>query len=177
MKIISILMPSASKIKGSSFERDIAKYLSTMYNESFVRVPNSGAFIGGINKDRKSYLHEGQVRSFKGDIIPGESFQLLNIECKNYGDFSFHQLLTSCKLIDKWLEQLMDVSDDHDLNVLFMKFNRKGRYIAVENKHPWAVKNYIMYENTVYGTWIITELEHFFTYNSGLFKTLSQNKS
>jgi len=170
-------MPSASKIKGSSFERDIAKYLSDLYNESFVRVPNSGAFIGGINKDRKSYLHEGQVRSFKGDIIPGESFQLLNIECKNYADFPFYQILTTCKLLDDWLDQLMDVSDKDDLNVLFMKFNRKGRYIAVEQKHKWKMNNYLVYHSDIYGSWIISELEHFFKLNSGLFKTLSKNNT
>lgn len=170
-------MPSASKIKGSSFEREIAKYLSTKYNESFIRVPNSGAFIGGVNTSRKEFLHEGQVRSFKGDIIPGESFTLLNIECKNYGDFPFHQLLTSCKMLDTWLDQLMDVSDANDLNVLFMKFNRKGRYIAVQSNHQWKITNYITYHNISHGTWVISELEEFFKLNSGLFKQLSQIKN
>lgn len=170
-------MPSASKIKGSTFERDIAKYLSDLYKESFIRVPNSGAFIGGINTSRKEFLHEGQVRSFKGDIIPGESFTLLNIECKNYGDFSFHQLLTSCKMLDNWLDQLMEVSDENDLNALFMKFNRKGRYIAVQQNHHWDLVNYNIYQHHTHGTWVISELEHFFKLNSGLFKTLSQVKN
>ena len=40
-------MPSKSKIKGSSFEREIAKELSDLYNESFVRTPSSGAYVGG----------------------------------------------------------------------------------------------------------------------------------
>ena len=166
-------MPSASKIKGSTFEREIAKYLSTLYKESFIRVPNSGAFIGGINTSRKEFLHEGQVRSFKGDIIPGESFTLLNIECKSYGDFPFHQLLSTCKLLDTWLNQLMEVSDSGDLNVLFMKFNRKGSYIAVQEKHHWVLTNYMTYHNDTHETWVISDLEHFFKHNSGLFKTLS----
>lgn len=170
-------MPSTSKIKGSTFEREIAKYLSKLYNESFIRVPNSGAFIGGVNTGRKEFLHEGQVRSFKGDIIPGQSFQLLNIECKNYGNFSFHQLLTSSKVLDNWLNQLMEVSDNDDLNVLFMKFNRKGRYIAVEMQHTWQLTNHFIYQNNTHGTWVISELEHFFKLNSGLFKTLSQTKN
>jgi hypothetical protein len=167
-------MPSASKIKGSSFEREIAKYLSDRYNESFIRVPNSGAYVGGSNKGRKEVLHEGQVRSFKGDIIPGVSFPLLNIECKNYGDFPFHQLLTNCKVLNGWLQQLLDVSDEHDLNVLFMKFNHKGRYIAVQDTVKWDVPSYMVYKSPDYGVWIISELDTFFTLNSGIFKKHSQ---
>lgn len=167
-------MPSASKIKGSSFEREIAKYLSDKYQESFIRVPNSGAYVGGINKGRKEILHEGQIRSFKGDIIPGVSFPLLNIECKNYGDFPFHQILTSCKLINSWIEQLMDVSDAHDLNVLFMKFNRKGRYIAVQDTISWNLTSYMRYYHDEHGVWIISELESFFNQNTSIFKTHSQ---
>ena len=34
-------MPSKSKAKGSSYERELAKFLSEKYNGSFVRVPNS----------------------------------------------------------------------------------------------------------------------------------------
>ena len=63
-------MPSKSKAKGSSYERDLAKFLSEKYNGSFVRVPNSGAYIGGSNFHRATNLSEGQVRGFKGDIIP-----------------------------------------------------------------------------------------------------------
>ena len=62
-------MPSKSKAKGSSYERDLAKFLSEKYNGSFVRVPNSGAYIGGSNFHRATNLSEGQVRGFKGDII------------------------------------------------------------------------------------------------------------
>ena len=66
-------MPSKSKAKGSSYERDLAKFLSEKYNGSFVRVPNSGAYIGGSNFHRATNLSEGQVRGFKGDIIPPDN--------------------------------------------------------------------------------------------------------
>ena len=91
-----------SKAKGNSWERDVANHLSTLYGETFIRVPHSGAYIGGKNQFRKQFLHEGQIRSFKGDIVPGQSFSRLNIECKNYGEFPFHQLFTGdCKQLDK----------------------------------------------------------------------------
>ena len=43
-------MPSPQKAKGSGFEREIAKYLSEKYGESFIRAPGSGAYIGGKNQ-------------------------------------------------------------------------------------------------------------------------------
>jgi hypothetical protein len=62
-------MPSPQKNKGSGFEREIAKYLSDTYGESFIRAP-VGAYVGGKNQSRTEILHEGQIRSFKGDIGP-----------------------------------------------------------------------------------------------------------
>ena len=100
-------MPSASKAKGNSFEREVADFLTQLYHEKFIRVPGSGAYIGGKNTHRKQLLHEGQVRSFKGDIVPGESFPRLNAECKSYKDFPFHQLVTRCQQLEEWLDQLM----------------------------------------------------------------------
>jgi len=104
-------MTSPQKAKGSSFEREVAKFLSDIYKESFIRAPGSGAYVGGKNQSRKEYLHEGQIRSFKGDIVPGESFTRFNAECKSYADFPFHLVLTGeCKVLDSWIEQLMTVS-------------------------------------------------------------------
>jgi Holliday junction resolvase len=76
-------LPSPQKAKGSNWERDVAVYLSNLYGESFIRAPGSGAYIGGSNTHRKEYLDEGQIRTFKGDIVPGKSFARLNIECKS----------------------------------------------------------------------------------------------
>lgn len=167
-------MPSPQKQKGSGFEREIAKYLSEKYGESFIRAPGSGAYVGGKNQSRTQFLHEGQIRSFKGDIVPGETFSKLNVECKFYADFPFHLLLSGeCKVIDGWLEQLMDVADPEDLNVLFMKFNRKGRYVAVQSKLTWVTDNFMYYTSSKHGDWIIMEFDSFFNFNTNLLKTYS----
>jgi hypothetical protein len=167
-------MPSPQKAKGSGFEREIAKYLSEKYNESFIRAPGSGAYIGGKNQSRTQILHEGQIRSFKGDIVPGQTFTKMNVECKFYADFPFHLLLSGeCKVIDAWLEQLMDVADPDDCNILFMKFNRKGRYIAVQSKLTWVTDNFLYYTSPKNGDWIITEFDSFFLHNSKLLKAYS----
>jgi hypothetical protein len=167
-------MPSPQKAKGSGFEREIAKYLSEKYNESFIRAPGSGAYVGGKNQTRKEVLHEGQIRSFKGDVVPGQSFKKMNIECKFYADFPFHLLLTGeCKVIDGWLDQLMDVADPNDINILFMKFNRKGRYLAVQSKLTWISDNFLYYTSKKQGDWMIFEFDSFFQYNTELLKTYS----
>ena len=98
-------MTSPQKAKGNAWENTVAKHLTELYGESFIRVPHSGAYIGGTNQHRKEILHEGQIRSFKGDIIPGQSFPRLNAECKSYKDFPFHQLFQgTCKTLDVWIE-------------------------------------------------------------------------
>ncbi len=162
-------MPSKGKAKGNGWEREVADFLSELYGESFVRVPNSGAFIGGKNSHRKSTLSEQQIRGFKGDIIPGPSFPHLNLEAKFYKDFAFHQLYSgSNKQLDSWIEQIQDTCDETDVNILAMKFNRKGAFIAFEAK--WRPKvdpgpNFMCYTNHKYGSWIITEFESFWKLN------------
>lgn len=167
-------MPSPQKAKGSGYERTVAKFLSDLYGESFIRAPGSGAYVGGKNQIRKEFLHEGQTRSFKGDIVPGQSFSKMNAECKFYANFSFHLLLTGeCKQFDTWLSQLLDVEDIGDFNILFMKFNRIGQYIAVQPKLTWKMDNYIFYSSKKYGDWLITEFESFFKNNKELVKLYS----
>jgi len=171
-------MPSPSKAKGSSFEREVAKYLSDLYKESFIRAPGSGAYVGGKNQARKQYLHEGQVRSFKGDIVPGQTFTKFNAECKSYGDFPFHLLLSGdCKQLESWLGQLMDVAEDDDCNILFMKFNRKGKYVAVQTRCTWVTDNFVYYSSAKLGDWVIIEFDHFFKLNKDLLKVYSGSSS
>ena len=169
-------MPSPQKAKGSSWERDVAKFLTTLYGETFIRAPGSGAYVGGINAKRKEILHEGQVRAFKGDIVPGQSFPNFNAECKSYKTFPFHRLLfhDPLPILEEWISQLMDVADTNDFNILIMKFNHIGKYIAVESKHNTKAKNYIDYwSNTTGSNWRLSNFEEFFTMNSELVKTLS----
>ena len=167
-------MPSPQKAKGSGYEREVAKFLSETYGESFIRAPGSGAYVGGKNQARTEFLHEGQIRSFKGDIVPGQSFTKMNIECKFYADFPWHLTLTGeCKQLDSWLEQLLDVEDEGDLNLLFMKFNRKGQYVAVQGKLTWKADNCLFYSSKKWGDWIIMEHSSFFKTNTDLVKTYS----
>lgn len=167
-------MPSPQKQKGSSFEREVATFLSKQYNESFIRAPGSGAYVGGKNQSRTQILHEGQIRSFKGDIVPGQSFPKFNAECKSYADFPFHLVLTGdCKVLDGWIGQMMDVADPDDFNILFMKFNRKGKFVCVPSNLTWITDQFLYYTSKKHGDWLIIEFEHFFKHNTDLVKTYS----
>jgi hypothetical protein len=171
-------MPNPQKQKGNSFEREVAIHLSKLYNESFIRAPGSGAYVGGKNQIRTQILHEGQIRSFKGDIVPGQSFSKMNAECKSYADFPFHQVLTGeCKILESWLDQMMDVSESDDVNILFMKFNRKGKFVAVQTSMTWVTDNFLYFTSKKHKDWVIIEFDHFFKLNKDLLKSYCSGKS
>ena len=114
-------MKSKSKTKGKSWERDVCNFLSGLYRDSFIRVPNSGAYVGGKNEYRRDYLTEEQIKLSRGDIIPPRNFPYFLAECKNYADFPFHLLLakTTIAQLDNWIEQVEhDVTSDDDLWLL-----------------------------------------------------------
>jgi len=169
-------MPSKSKIKGSGFEREVAKYLSEAYGGSFIRNNSgSGAYIGGANSVRKATLSEAQIRHSKGDIVPPEDWRYFNAEAKFYSDLAFHQLLDTCSQIESWLDQLMAVSDTNDVNILFMKFNRKGRYVAVQvSPYAWSSAcSHVRYTSPLHGDWMIYTWDTFFRLNRDHLKTYS----
>ena len=178
-------MAAKSKNKGKGFEREIANFLSGLHEESFIRVPASGAYVGGANAVRKDTLSEGQIRGAKSDIIPPDSWKYLNIECKNYADFPFHHLLHNKKipLLDSWIEQLLEPADEYDLNLLVMKFNRKGRYIAFETRIAdlglparLYTSRHVEYRHTNTNTnWYYTEFDDFWSLNKTTVKDLCIN--
>jgi hypothetical protein len=83
-------------------------------------------------------------------------------------------LLTGeCKQLDSWLEQLLEVADPDDLNLLFMKFNRIGRYVAIECKHIWVTDNFFFYGSKKHGDWYIMAFDSFMEQNKDLIKAYS----
>lgn len=169
-------MPSPSKAKGNSFERKVADFLTNLYDEKFIRAPGSGAYVGGKNAHRKQLLHEGQIRNFKGDIVPGQSFPKLNAECKSYKDFPFHQLFSgTVNILESWINQCMDVADTGDFNILFLKFNNKGTYVAVQvepNNTNLVFTRHFNYGSKKNGHWFIMDHDTFFELNADVVRTL-----
>lgn len=157
-------MTSKSKNKGNQYERELAKFLSDLYEESFIRnLQGSGSYIGGKNVIRKDVLHEQQIMAAKGDIVPPGEWKYFNCEAKNYADFPFSALFSGkVAQLEKWLDQLMTVADDGDFNILSFKITRKGRFVAVQENHLYHTSGYMMYESEKYGRWIIMDLDEYF---------------
>lgn len=164
-------MANKNKNKGKSWERDICSELSRALDGSFMRVPNSGAAVGGLNAFRKNSMSNNQIHLAKGDIIPPDELPKMVIEAKSYKDFPFHQLLTNgdCKQLNVWIEQTLDCVDDNDVWFVIFKINNKSSYIVFENKYfnNFKLQNYVKYKN-----FIVTEFIPFLNENSDSIKTL-----
>lgn len=96
----------------------------------------------------------------------------INYKAEMVADFPFHLLLTGkCKVIDTWIEQLITDSESNDVNLLFLKVDGKGRYIAVQSKLTWVADNFTYYTSQQHGDWMIFEFESFFMHNIPVLKT------
>ena len=147
-------MPSKSKAKGNSWELEVSKFLTETYGETFIRIPSSGAFVGGKNSFRKSTLGSAQVQSKKGDIHPPELWKHWNIECKSYADFPFHQLwYADVKILDSWIQQQHDVEDEGDLNLILIKISRKGQWVVFPQNLNFVVDRSLLYKGWCFASW------------------------
>ena len=147
-------MPSKSKAKGNAWELDVAKFLSATYTESFLRIPSSGAFVGGKNNFRKATIDASQLQGKKGDIHPPEAWKHWNIECKSYADFPFHQLWTSdVKILDAWIQQQKDVEDEGDLNLILIKISRKDKWVVYPADLAFQTDRWLEYKGWRFVSW------------------------
>ena len=147
-------MPSKSKSKGNAWELEVSKFMTEKYNATFLRVPSSGAFVGGKNSFRKSTLEQGQLQSKKGDIQPPDSWTHFNCECKSYKDFPFHQLwLGDVKILDSWIAQQHEVEDEGDLNLILIKISRKDKWVVYQDKLGFTADRALYYKGWFFTSW------------------------
>ena len=94
------------KRKGNAYERDVANDLSKRFNDVFRRVPQSGAFMGGVNRFKNKNLRKDAQEILAGDIICPKWFPFV-IEAKNYKDTpKIHNLFSRGDAdLDKWIAQ------------------------------------------------------------------------
>jgi hypothetical protein len=164
-------MPSAGKNKGNTGERIIANFLTELYQAKFIRVPNSGAFLGGANHHRQQLMDSGQVASFRADIIPPSDMRGLVIESKFYKEFPFSKLLKNEKipLLDGWIKQLEENITSQDFSVVVFRINRQGSFAVFHEK--WhaqlQVGNYARYQH-----YIVTDFNDLFTVNRDVIRNI-----
>jgi len=171
-------MPNKNKTKGKTWEREVAKYLSNCYNKSFTRVPDSGAYTGGQNSHRREFLSETQIRSRKGDIVPPDDWKHFNAECKSYAEFPFHAFLIEQRipLLEKWLEQTITSAEQGDYSIVFIKINRKGKFLAITPYQDFTTSRHILYTDSHNNEWLITGFEDFFLKNGIILENLCIGK-
>ena len=76
-------------------------------------------------------------------------------------------------LLEDWIVQTMEIAEDSDVNIIFMKFNRIGTYVAYQehmNGIGWRSPISITYKSEKNGCWIIASAEEFWKYNSDAFE-------
>jgi hypothetical protein len=157
-------MSTRGKAKGNNGERKIADFLTELYGQKFLRVPNSGAMIGGANRFRKAALDEGQIATFKADLIPPSNMRKLVIESKFYSEFSFHNLFknVSVPLLDKWVTQAKASADTDDFWIVVFRINHKGCWAVFDES---LISNFIIRDHVRYQDTVITDFESFFKDN------------
>lgn len=129
-------MPAKGKSKGNTGELLIAKFLTETFGSKFMRVPNSGAYLGGSNAHRKQSLDAEQINYFKSDIIPPSHMKKLVIESKFYKTFPFEKLASNTRIpqLEGWIKQCLATVDEHDLWFVVVRINHKGTWACFDQK-------------------------------------------
>lgn len=117
-------------------------------------------------------MSEGQIKHMKGDIVPPDDWYHFNCECKNYASFPFHRLLMPVQIpqLEEWFEQIYDAADPGDVNMLFFKITRVGKFVAFEADLPFDTSRSILYIDSQNRSWEITDFDSFFELNKEKFQ-------
>lgn len=122
------------KRKGNCYERNVANDLSKRFDDTFRRVPQSGAFVGGINRHKNRYLREDAQEILAGDIICPKWF-CFSIECKNYNHSpKLHNLCSiGDRDLDSWIKQAKGQSEvsGKDWLICFKVTEYRGKEFVV----------------------------------------------
>lgn len=134
-----------SKRKGKTGEKNIVNFLKDLTNLSWVRVPNSGSFTGGKNRERAKYLTEDQLSAMLSDIFPpNELFYKFIIESKFYKNFSFAKIIKKKefnKKLDRWCKELL-----YDC-ITYLMYSKSSKpiipllWIRINNEGDWLLIN------------------------------------
>jgi hypothetical protein len=138
------------KRKGNGYERVVAKDLSTRFNDTFRRVPQSGAFVGGLNRHKNRNLREDAQEILAGDIICPKWFPF-SVECKNWDhNPKLHNICSiGDKELDNWIKQAKGQAEvsGKDWIICFKVTEYRGKEFVVMdqkvfNKHVPIDCNY-----------------------------------
>lgn len=155
-----------SNQKGKRGERALCMMLGEIFGGSFIRTPNSGAFIGGKFATRMTQLSPDQVRHRKGDIVPPDDLPRLVIESKNYETFSFNALMDgNVAKLDEWIAQVVTTVDHDDVWFICFTANYKPWYVVFpDGGKVFDLGSHCRYHGKA-GCFIVTGMRDFFQRN------------
>jgi hypothetical protein len=173
-------MANANKNKGKSYERVVAKHLSNITGLSFLRVPNSGAFVGGMNFHRSDVLSKEQVGMFEGDIITPVEWNHIRLECKFYKEITWSSLFSKDgePKINSWIKQ--NEQGTRPYWFICFKLNRIGEFVITPTSY-WLINNGFLTQEEDAGFFIyrnkyrIVSMDNFFEMNNKAIFNLNPN--
>ena len=152
----------------------ILEIKNLLYKEKFTRVPYSGAFVGGSNIIRINDLTEAQTRSFKGDLIPPETFPKIVFEAKHYANFQWNALALgkSVAQLDEWISQAQESCEPGDKWLLIVKITRQGQFVLWDHQN-WRMPSLDIYGCNFYKHYNYMEFEEFWKTHANTIKSNS----
>jgi hypothetical protein len=123
-------MPNKNKDRGKKLEQRVCDIFTAVTGKKWMRVPNSGAYIGGKNVFRKKSMDATQILLTRGDVIPPDEYKNVIIECKKRKEFAWHQLFSSSKDLESFLEQVILDSAKGDIVLVIFGVDYKGEYVV-----------------------------------------------
>jgi len=157
-----------SKKKGNRVELEFTKILSKRFNDTFKRVPASGAH--GTNLAHTD-LRQDAKEILTGDIICPQWFGF-TIEIKSRGDFNFWDLLNreTENEIDQWIKQAKNESAVAKKDwFIIVKINNKKPFVILEYKY------FIDYDLLYKGSFGIIRLDYFLELPDEFFGKVNTN--
>jgi len=136
-----------SKQKGNRWELEVCHIFEEVFNDKFMRTPSSGGLFGKNNRSRADGMKDSTKEDLSADIITPKDFPY-SIECKNYNDLAFHQILQGyCAQLNEWIEQASsDAKFIGKKMLIVMKLKRKGAFVCLNKEDV----NESLYKNKFY---------------------------
>lgn len=153
-------MATASKTKGSKFERGIASALSDRFfhiygvKNSFITNAGSGSRFGGQNSKRLDATHDRH--HLVGDITPPDTNFKFVIECKHYKDpVTFMSVVKqSIGQWDGWINQVeTDAVSSGKLPMLVIKYNLVPEVVIFRKSTEIGIEPLLTYKEYKLYTW------------------------
>lgn len=169
-----------NKNKGKTWERELATHLSKVTGKSFLRVPNSGAYVGDSNSFRVDVLTPEQIGMFEGDIITPKEWDHVRFECKFYKKIAWGQLWQKEgeSQLNSWIKQAEQGS--RPFWFLCFKINNIGKFIVFSDDPslPYLFDNMLRYEaDGLNGKYYIATMDGFFELNKDKIEGLKNDTS